>query len=213
MLFNFLGDSIVQGIGTDTHEETFPFIVSKYFNAIECNFGVSGTRIAIQNNKSSDPIIDEQFITRALRMPRESDYTFVLGGTNDFGHGDASLGKKGDIDQHTFYGAFYVLAEYLKNTYKDKLCFILPLPRFDQDNPYGEWGKKQKKGSVLSEYIKVEKDILISKNIDFIDLSSELIVPMSSKGNDWTNDGAHPNKNGHMIIANSIIKYLNSKLK
>ena len=213
MLFNFLGDSIVQGVGTEKHEETFPYIVSKFFNAIECNYGVSGTRIAFQKKPSQESITDEQFITRALKMPKDADFTFVLGGTNDFGHGDAALGKVGDVGQNTFYGAFYNLADFLKNVYRDKLCFILPLPRFDQDNPYGEWSKKEEKGSLLEEYINVEKDILNLLKIDYLDLSKKLSVPPSSQGNDWTNDGAHPNKKGHKIISNCIIEYLNKKTK
>ena len=42
---------------------------------------------------------------------------FVFGGTNDYGHGDAPLGKQGDNDPLTFYGALYDLYQRLLKKY------------------------------------------------------------------------------------------------
>ena len=211
MKINFLGDSITAGVGTEWHEQSFADIVCKFFHAEECNFGVSGTRIAAQTKPSECSLIDETFLTRAKKMPKDSDFTFVFGGTNDFGHGDAPLGEYGDRGEYTFYGAFYSLAEYVKSVYGKKLCFILPLPRHDQDNPLGEWSKKKTLGALLSDYILAEKKILSDFQIDFIDLTDLFPVPLSSQGNEWTADGAHPNPEGNIRIANELIRYLKFK--
>lgn len=202
MKINFLGDSITQGVGASIHEETYTYLVCKYFGAEECNFGVSGTRIAAQRGPSFQDDWDEQFIVRAKRMG-EADFTFVFGGTNDFGHGDAILGKCGDKSQYTFYGAFLYLANYLKEKFGKKLCFILPIPRFDQNDAH-----KEIPGEPLEKYIEAEKTILNGLHIEYLDLKDAFPKEVFS----WTVDGVHPSPYGYKILANNVIEYLKKRL-
>ena len=46
---------------------------------------------------------------RFTEMDERADAVVVFGGTNDFGHGDAPLGKPSDRDPSTFYGACHYL--------------------------------------------------------------------------------------------------------
>ena len=209
MKINFLGDSITQGALASREENKYLNVVAKYFGGETLNFGVGGTRIAKQVIKTNNPD-DDVFMRRAKIMPSDVDFTFVFGGTNDYGHGDAKLGKWGDRDDYTFYGAFTNLVEYTKEKFGDKLCYILPLPRFNQDNPYGE-GSKIEKGETLKRYIEVEKEVLNAYNVEFLDLSEFFPEPSTNTGDDLTGDGLHPNDKGHKLLADKLIEYLVKK--
>ena len=82
MKINFLGDSITEGALADTLEGRYTTLVANHFGAEECNFGVSGTRIAKQRKRTNNPD-DDIFMCRAVKLPTDADFTFVFGGTND----------------------------------------------------------------------------------------------------------------------------------
>ena len=104
MKINFLGDSITEGALAGKIEDRYTTLVANYFGAEECNFGVSGTRIAKQRKRTNNPDNDV-FMCRAVKMPTDADFTFVFGGTNDYGHGDAKLGTFDDMDSMQLKGA------------------------------------------------------------------------------------------------------------
>ena len=55
---NFLGDSITEGHGTSATEKRFTDLVAQRYGA-ECrNYGIGGTRIALQHTPSAEPIWD-----------------------------------------------------------------------------------------------------------------------------------------------------------
>ena len=110
---NFLGDSITEGAGASTCENRYTTLTAKYLNVEECNYGVGGTRIAKQKTYKYPNIDDNEFMRRAVVMADDADFTFVFGGTNDYGHGDAQLGCMEDRDTYTFYGAMHELVAYL----------------------------------------------------------------------------------------------------
>ena len=156
----FLGDSITAGVGASKSEYTYVSLVQSTLGCEVKNYGVSGTRIAPQKTPSADIRCDETFLMRAKTMDRDADAVFVFGGTNDYGHGDAEIGDFENKNPDTFIGAFYELIAYLVWVYgKNKLHFILPLPRYNQENPYGEGGKKIA-GGILQDYIEIERKIL-----------------------------------------------------
>lgn len=220
MKINFLGDSITAGAGAEVPENMYTTILCKKLNAEERNFGICGTRIAKQTIPSDEPEFDETFLERAKRMDKDADLVIVFGGTNDYGHGDAMMGDMDSEDEFTFYGAFKTLVNYLADTYgKDKLVFIMPLPRFNQDSIYGENGIKQSafppmSGHMgdttyenlypLSDYIEAEKKILDKAGIKYLDFAGKFPLPESNTGDDLTTDGLHPNIKGHEFLANLI---------
>ncbi len=211
MKFNFLGDSMTEGAGAGVPENMYSYLVCKRFGAEELLFGKSGTRIARQHRRT-DPLDDEYFMTRAINMPTDADFTFVLGGTNDYGHGDAPLGERGDKDGYTFYGAFEELVAYLTAHFpKERLCFLLPLPRFGQEDARGEDGRKEIPVAPLSCYVAVEKEILERYGVEYLDFSADFPLPQTRGETALTVDGLHPNPKGYRILAERVIAYLEKK--
>ena len=211
MKINFLGDSITEGALAGELENRYSTLVAKHFGAEECNFGVSGTRIARQTNKVGDIDFNE-FICRAVQMDKTADFTFIFGGTNDYGHGDAKLGSFEDKDPYTFYGAMHELVAYITTNFpKDKFCFLLPIPRFNQDNLYGD-GSKKEAGVDLATYIAAEKEVLEYYGAEYLDLTDKFYVPTTPQddGNLYK-DGLHPNQKGHKYLADCLIEYLENK--
>lgn len=210
MKINFLGDSITQGAGAERPENMYTTLTAAYFNAEECNYGIGGTRIAKQVKRTLNPD-DDVFMCRAVRLPKDADFTFVFGGTNDYGHGDAKLGVFEDRDDYTFYGAFHNLVAYMVGAFpKNKLCFILPLPRYDQENVYGD-GTKEEAGVSLARYIQAEKEVLDYYGVEYLDLSKSFYVPESAEYGELFGDGLHPNPKGHKVLAEGLIAYLKNK--
>ena len=210
MKINFLGDSITQGSGAEIHENTYTYLTAKYFNAEECNYGVGGTRIAKQVKRTFNPD-DDVFMCRAVKLPTDADFTFVFGGTNDYGHGDAKLGTFEDRDNYTFYGAMHELVAYMVATFpKDKLCFILPIPRYDQDNPYGD-GSKDVPMAPMSRYLQAEREVLDYYGVEYLDLADKFYVPTAPVYDELFADGLHPNPKGHKLLADCLIEYLKKK--
>ena len=218
MKIAFLGDSITAGAGAGKYENSY---VSKVGEILGCeveNFGVGGTRIAPQRSVSDDPRWDEHFMIRARKM-QEADRVFVFGGTNDYGHGDAPLGEFGDEGEDTFFGAFFCLAKYLSEKYgAEKICFILPIPRYNMSSIYGSGERKAGDARfancelhTLSVYIDAEIKILNQLNIDYMDISEYLPEPMTNGESELFIDGLHPNDKGHLIIAERICEYVKSK--
>ena len=82
MKINFLGDSITEGALAGHIEKRYATLVANALGAEECNFGVSGTRIAKQVRRTVNPD-DDVYMCRAVKMPQDANFTFVFGGTND----------------------------------------------------------------------------------------------------------------------------------
>lgn len=211
MKINFLGDSITAGATLASVDEMYTNILCKKVGAIENNYGVCGTRIARQTKPSTEAKFDEDFLKRAEKLDTTADFTFVFGGTNDYGHGDASLGEIGDKTPYSFYGALNLLTEYLLTKFNNrKFCYVLPLPRYNENSPYGENGCK-KSGYPLSAYRQAIKEVAEKHDVGVVDLSDAFPPPTKNTGDEFTADGLHPNKNGHKIIAERLYFYLNSK--
>lgn len=202
----FLGDSITEGAGAELPENMYTTVLCKMLGAKELNYGVGGTRIAAQTKPSQEPSMDQYFLQRAKKMDKKADFLFVFGGTNDFGHGDAPFGQAGDRTDFTFCGALYNLLQYLTKVYdSSKICFILPVHRYNEDSTCGD-GSKQN-GKPLSAYRQAIKDFCGSFGVDCLDLCDLFPVP-KTQGDEYTADGLHPNVKGHKAIAERLFKYL-----
>ena len=210
MVINFLGDSITQGAGASAPEKNYVSLVGELLPCEAKNYGVGGTRIARQTVPSEEEIYDQDFLLRSEQMG-DADFVFVFGGTNDFGHGDAELGSVLSRDIYTFCGAVNVLFESLTSRYgKEKLCVILPLHRFDEENPYGE-GNKMLEGPVLRGYSMALEALARIHGIDVLSFEEEFPTPKTNAGDDLTVDGLHPNDKGHRLLAEGICGYLREK--
>ena len=212
MRINFLGDSITQGAGASCEAAKYVNVVGQILGCEAINYGEGGTRIAKQTIPSEMDIYDRDFLMRSEQMG-DADLVFVFGGTNDYGHGDAPLGNVDSTDEYTFCGAVNSLINKLSARYgKENLCFILPLHRYNEENPYGE-GNKAKAGAPLSVYVAALKEILQKQKMETLEFEKEFPIPATNDGSDGlTVDGLHPNDKGHRILAEKISAYVRAKM-
>ena len=212
MKINFLGDSITQGAGASCEATKYVNVVGELLGCEARNYGEGGTRIAKQIIPSEMAIYDRDFLMRADGMSDDADFVFIFGGTNDYGHGDAPLGDVESTDEYTFCGAVNSLICKLSARYgKEKLCFILPLHRYNEDNVYGE-GNKTKAGAPLSTYVALLKTLMQKHGVETLEFEKEFPIPATNDGTDGlTVDGLHPNDKGHRILAEKICAYIRAK--
>lgn len=208
MLIDFLGDSITEGAGSSCVEKCFVERVGQILHCQVLNHGIGGTRFAHQSKPSDDTRWDLDFCYRLKDLDKNADLVFVFGGTNDFGHGDAPIGNKEDNTPSTFYGACnYIAQSLLKKYKKDQITFILPLPRHDEDNPYGE-GNKEKASLNLEGYKNIIKEVLDKYGITYLDFSKEF---GKAKENKLFYDGLHPSDEGHDLLAHLVVNFIKRK--
>jgi lysophospholipase L1-like esterase len=207
MIIDFLGDSITIGAGAEVPANMFTAILCKKLGAVEKNYGLPGTRIARQRIPSPDPHEDQDYLSRVAGLDPQADLVIVFGGTNDYGHGDAVLGRLGDKDPYTFYGAANLLcAELLKRFSREKIVFILPLPRYDETNLYGE--RKKTPAWPLEAYREALREVLDQYRLPYADFSKQLPASTSPHGDQLHMDGLHPNIAGHALLAQVLYQYL-----
>lgn len=205
MIISFLGDSITQGVGASDLSKCYVSLVGKMLGCTVHNCGISGTRIA-RRREYNYHISDLDFNARVPILDKKADYIVVFGGTNDHGHGDASLGDYYGKDVYTFFGAMRTLIESLSLEYgKEKLRFILPCRKFDENafNPYAE------EKLTLKDFVNAEKKILEEYEIPYLNLFEEWVeAPTSQKDEGYFKDGIHPNDRGHQEIAEKVCEFL-----
>lgn len=207
---NFLGDSITQGHGASAPDKFFTNVIAQRYGAVCRNYGIGGTRIALQHTPSAEPIWDQNFSSRVDGMDPDADAVVVFGGTNDFGHGDAPLGKMEDRTADTFYGALHVLLTSLLTKYPEsKIMMITPLHRCNEDNPRGDGNKKKDVGT-LYRYVAIIREVAEYYSIPVLDLfaSSGLQPKVPIIQQKYVPDGLHPNDAGHEILAEKIAGFL-----
>ena len=213
LTINFLGDSITEGAWATEPKYNFVSRVGEKLGCKVNNYGISGTRIAMQTVPSANPVFDKDFLTRAKEMS-DADIVFVFGGTNDYGHGDSEIGDLTSLDSHTFCGAVRNLATYLCERYgKRNVCFILPLHRYDEDNPRGEFGAQTKLRPSLKEYVKAEIAVLDDMGMRYLDFRDSFPTPAVNTPTECFQDGLHPTNKGHELIADMISDYVRQKFQ
>jgi lysophospholipase L1-like esterase len=211
---NFLGDSITEGHGTSRPEACFVSLLKGQLHLAESrNYGVGGTRYARQTKPSAEPVWDQDFCSRVDRMDPDADIVVVFGGTNDYGHGDAPLGKVHDDTVCTFCGACRYVFSHLKKRYPEAAVVVLtPLPRLNEENPGGDAAYKPKPTAPLMQYVTALKDIAEEFHLPVLDLhETEDFHPEDpSEREKFMPDGLHPNDAGHLILAKRIGTFLQS---
>ena len=209
----FLGDSITQGVGASAPELCYVSLVGKRLGCEVINYGVSGTRIGRQKYIFGTSIWNYDFRLRAEIMEDSADRVFVFGGTNDFGHGALHLGTPSACESGTFCSELRLLIECLIEKYgKEKLTFMLPIHRYDEEPRTCKGRENSELGSSLSEYVSAMRKIISEYGIDIIDLYENGIPkPTVNTGDAYTVDGVHPTDLGYSLIADRVCEYLKTK--
>ena len=216
---NFLGDSITFGVGvTDIENNRFDNIICREHELrLRNNYGEGGTRIAHQRRPSPNPRFDLCFCGRAYKMSTSADAVVVLGGVNDYLHGDAYIGTLEDKTPETFAGAVNFLMNFLKETYKDKpIVFMTPAREcFNGDTDEAISGypcEKMPDAMPLVGYVDIIIEAGKRNNIPVLDLYRKLPINpnIPEDYEKYTIDGLHFNDAAHIIIAEKLKALLES---
>lgn len=209
----FLGDSITYGVGTSSPEKVYWKIIEERTGAICRGHGINGTRIARQVSPNPEASHDSlHFITRVEQIEKDTDIIIVFGGVNDFGHGDAALGKMSDRRDDTFYGACHLLYEKLISSFPTADIFIMtPLHcAGEEKDDYNSIGLRQ--NTSLAGYVNVIKEVAAYYSLAVIDLyaTSGINPAIEAQREIYMPDGLHPSDAGNERIAGRIIAFLNT---
>ncbi|MBR2884730.1 MAG: SGNH/GDSL hydrolase family protein [Clostridia bacterium] len=211
---NFLGDSITEGVGASCENTIYHAVLKKEVGLAEArNYGISGTRIALQNgtpkNPKNDYVSINSFCARFSSMDDDADVVVVFGGTNDYGHGNANLGTFADREPDTFYGACHYLFSGLIKKYLGKSIVIMtPLHRIEETKIPET--KEPGKYGTLKEYVNIIREVAEFYSIPVLDLYKEsgLQPEIKEIQENYIPDGLHPNDNGNAVIAYKLKKFL-----
>ena len=202
---NFLGDSITEGLRASGPSARFSHQIAEMCGA-ECrNYGISGTRIAIQRVPSADPNIDRYFASRVEEMDADADIIVVLGGSNDYLHGDAPMGSMQDRAADTFYGGLHVLYTRLIERYPGRLIVVMTPPHAIDE-------ERVRAGHTLLDYVRVIRQVAEYYALPVLDLyaSSGIQPAVPILREMYMPDGRHPSDAGHVLLARKIIRFLES---
>ena len=211
---NFLGDSITQGVGASSPETVYHAVLKKEANLGEVrNYGISGTRFALQKGTEERPKDDyvdiNSFSERFHMMDDDADVVVVFGGTNDYGHGDAPIGGFSDRTPDTFYGACHYLFSGLIKKYIGKTIVIMtPLHRIGECKNTGtakSWAALSLKG-----YVDIIREVAEYYSLPVLDLfaSSGLQPEIKEIQENFLPDGLHPNDAGNAVISKKLKAFL-----
>lgn len=202
---NFLGDSITQGYAATKPEFMYHAVIKEQEGLAEArNYGISGTRIAMEDDKDTTA-----YVSRYVKMDDDADIIVVFGGTNDYGHGIAPLGEPGDRVGTTFYGAMNLLTEGLINKYPTAtIIFLTPTPRSYPSHAADN--TRSFCGATLKEYADIIKEVAASHSIPVLDLLAMYGCDPNIEAHRaaYMPDGLHPNDAGHAVLASKIIGFL-----
>lgn len=208
----FIGDSITEGVGaSDVSKCYVSLIKQRNQDANVLNFGISGTRLADQVPDvpcNQNPDFDKYpFYSRVDELPSEVDVICIFGGTNDYGHGTAGMGKPSDQTPTTFYGGLNYLITKIINKYPfAKIVYLTPLHRETEDEVMVKADGKY----ALSDYVTAIKATCEYYAIPVLDLYSisQLQPRVKIIKETFMPDGLHPNDNGYVVLADIIESYL-----
>ena len=171
------------------------------------NYGISGTRIARQKVVTED-LFDRDFNMRVEEMDASADVVVVFGGTNDFGHGDAPIGKFTDNTVYTFYGALHVLYRQLLERFPEKDIIVLtPLHRLSENVTINERGIPCEP---LKKYVEAIREVAEYYSLPVLDLwkMSGMQPSVDVIREKYMPDGLHPSDRGAAKIADKLRDFL-----
>ncbi|MBQ3140622.1 MAG: SGNH/GDSL hydrolase family protein [Clostridia bacterium] len=202
---NFLGDSITEGHSVSVPEKCYVSLLATKYGAICNNYGISGTRIAWQRVASWEPKFDQSFCDRVDGMTDDADVVMVFGGTNDYGHGDAPIGKMSDRTPETFYGGMHTLCAKLLTKYPfAEIIIATPLHRSGEDT------LNASNNAPLKTYVDIVREVAEYYSLPVLDLykNSGIQPELPVVYQRLTADGLHPNDAGHELLAKRIAAFI-----
>jgi lysophospholipase L1-like esterase len=202
----FLGDSITdanrvrpvaQGNIDDMGESYVSLIYAMMFAKypqLSLNFinaGISGNQTIDLQKRYQEDVLNYN-----------PDWLFILIGVNDvWRHFTRPHNKEIHVSREKYKS---ILTELVNKAKEKRTNIVLLSPFFIYDN-----NKEDKMGKMVNEYGDIMKEVSVECEVDFIDIQKEFDDALKYKNHQlMSNDRVHPNKCGHMIIAKSIVDYL-----
>lgn len=204
----FLGDSITEGVGASCDETRFTEVLCRNARLGEIrNYGVSGTRIARQQKVCGESEFMDlnSFSERYGQMEDGADVIVVFGGTNDYGHGDASFGSFEDRTMDTYCGALhYLMSGLIKKYPTTVILFMTPIHR------EGENIENESNHLPLKAYVDKLRETAEYYSLPVLDLyaSGGIVPDIPAQKEALCPDGLHPNDAGNAVIAARLQAFL-----
>ncbi len=196
----FLGDSITAGVVSNgTSADRYSTLLCNSLGAVENNMGISGTVLCTGHATRGSRLGDID------KIPLDSDYVFVMLGTNDFDvakKGFAELGEKGSADTSTVYGAVAELCRLLKARFDGSNTKIYILtPVFQKGDVEGV--EVNENGYTMRDYCNAMLETCEEYGVVCYDLNKYSGLSLED-----IPDGLHPNANGTAKIAKKLQELL-----
>lgn len=196
----FLGDSLTYGYGLSNRNKAWCYILGELLGLSNIvNLGISGSTIANGQNSMAERYSD---------IPKDTDFIFVFGITNDYGMHPTEIGNENDTTVETVFGALNILMNGLLNDYPNaRIYFLTPIRRmFSKEEPNKPDTTKNTLGYTLNDYRKALINRCEYYSIKYIDtyVISELNPNIvSNKALNFI-DIAHLTEKGHENLAISV---------
>ncbi|MBO0586106.1 SGNH/GDSL hydrolase family protein [Sporosarcina sp. E16_8] len=199
-----IGDSIT---AFEKYQKTVKKIVG--FDKVTID-GVGGSTLASSGKGDKTSIV-----YRVQHMDVSHDVITIFGGTNDWGNVPARpLGKMGDTDENTVYGAIEsIIKSILRKNPEARLIFITPLQRdFKEETDEVVHGWSQTTTNEmeyrLEDVVSAINEVCSKYSIPVLDLYHNSGITMYNFDY-MTKDGLHPNNKGMKRIGEQIGSFIN----
>lgn len=209
-VIHFLGDSITEGVGVSHPSKIYHALLKEHLGLKAANnYGISGTCLADRRTPLEIEAFNRYFASRIEEMTPGADAIVVFGGTNDYGHGEAVMGRPTDRTPETFYGACHDLYRRLIDKYPTvPIVIVTPLHRWFEEVPQMRASENGmvKEVVTLRTYVEIIREVAGYYGLPICDLyaSAGFHPEIKSQREALCPDGLHPNDAGHEIIASRL---------
>lgn len=208
---SFIGDSITSfGDGTPEYNSATGYTYDDVWSGLVLKLtgGLLGTLDGVAGSTVQGSTYDAFAFRRSKSVAQDSDYIFIFMGANDqrLNRNLGTIKPKGTLGDITdasnpnlneFTGAYQLALESMLNHYqKTQIVLMTPLKAFNKDNT----GDLNPNSDAFAERV-----IELAKlyGIRYIDMREIGITGYNHKL--YYYDGLHPNKKGHMLIAEYVV--------
>lgn len=211
-IWDAVGDSITEH-NFRTTKNYHDYIKDKIAITVN-NFGVSGTGYITPSGTAGTEIYNR------ISSLTPADLITVFAGTNDWG-GNKILGTFGDTGTTTVYGGIYttlnnLITQFPTNT---TIAVFTPLPRSDSNGTITPANNTASTPYSLRDVADAVINVAKHFGIPCLDLYRTANLPVwnttannyyfTAPGNS-SPDGLHPNDNGHKVLADKILAFMNT---
>lgn len=186
-----LGDSLTAGVGTDNHEQSYPYLLAQ---KLAGNNEIVLENLALPGLETSD--INGQIIASAIAG--NPDIITLLIGVNDIHNFISILDFKKNYEQ--------ILKDLTQKT--NAKIYIINIPFLGANSlvlpPYNYYFDLQTK-----EFNEIIKQLANEHNVSYVDLYSQTVSQFKKSGSHYSKDLFHPSAEGYVSWAQIIYDNIN----